>query len=205
MISLPTMCLCKPTSGRLRPSRIVGTGVRMTGGGGACAVLADRMPLPWVRSSSPIGCLSLGCGPPRPSDASPLDAVLLAHRMPLPWVRSSSRTAQAPPPIIHTTPVPTDRRTFRFPIFVLYKSLRRPGAHHRMNIPIEPMWGRLRPPRIVGTGERMMGGGGACAVLVPYIPRSPCFGPTSYPSRRPYTYHPRIPPPNNPKTTPLQQ
>ena len=90
MISLPTMCLCKPTSGRLRPSRIVGTGERMMGGGGACAVLAHWMPLPWVRSSSPIGCLSLGCGPPRPSDASPLGVFLLADRMPLPWVRSSS-------------------------------------------------------------------------------------------------------------------
>ena len=63
------------------------------GGGGACAVLAHRMPLPSVDSSSwPIACLSLVYVPRHgPSHASPLGGFLvMAHRTPLPWVHSSS-------------------------------------------------------------------------------------------------------------------
>ena len=62
----------------------------MMGGGGACAVLAHRMPLPSVDSSSwPIACLSLVLS--GRSNVSPLCTFLvMAHRMPLPWVDSSS-------------------------------------------------------------------------------------------------------------------
>ena len=86
----------------------------MTGGGGACAVLADRMPLSWVGSSS-----STALAPTRlANDAS--SSVLTrsdnaaAHLADAQSEREATASqsgkaqGEAPPHHIHTAPVPTN-------------------------------------------------------------------------------------------------
>ena len=50
-------------------------------------------------------CLNLGCVPPPGQRKRP--RTTSTQPLSQPWVRSSTRTAQAPPHHIHTTPVPT--------------------------------------------------------------------------------------------------